>query len=153
MFDPVSIGAALTSIRALVEISKNVNDAQLALKISGEIANLQGRLIEVQQQALALQDENQQLRSEIGKLRTSTFHHSVNWRVQPDGSEDGPFCPVCAGEGVEMRLTLGDNLYQGGAVWYFRCPKRHHPAGTILELSYEIRKELVPPDRYSPRQP
>jgi uncharacterized protein with PIN domain len=39
------------------------------MKISSEVANVQGKLIDVQQQALALQNENQNLREEIRQLQ------------------------------------------------------------------------------------
>jgi len=71
-----------------------------------------------------LQVENQQLRAENEKFRLSVFHHSVNWRVLPDGSEDGPFCPVCHAEGVDMRLTPRE-VDQTGEVWSMRCPLPH----------------------------
>jgi len=155
MFDPASIGAALTSAKAILELLRNANDAQLAIKISSEVANVQGRLIDVQQQALALQVENQQLRAEIDRFQSSIFHHSANWRVLPDGSEDGPFCPVCAGEGVDMRLALRDHVEQSGALWHLQCPKSHLAgvgmqgiSGRGREISYAIPKELIPPDRY-----
>jgi hypothetical protein len=51
MFDPTSITAALGSAKVIIDLLKNANDAQLAMKISSEVANLQGRLIDVQQQA------------------------------------------------------------------------------------------------------
>src|SRR5271157_4378445 len=125
------------------------------MKISSEVANVQGKLIDVQQQALALQVENQQLRAEIDKSRSSVFHHSVNWRVLPDGSEYGPFCPVCAGEGVDMRLTLRDHVDQTGALRHLQCPKNHLAGvgvqglgGRGREVSYAISKELILPNRY-----
>ncbi len=155
MFDPASISAALGSAKAILDLLKGANDAQLAIKISGEVANVQGRLIDVQQQALALQAENQQLRGEIEKFRSSSFHHSVNWRLLVDGSEDGPFCPVCAGEGVDMRLTLRGVVDQTGPMWHLQCPKTHKVGvgaegimGKGRELSYPIPKELVPENRY-----
>jgi septal ring factor EnvC (AmiA/AmiB activator) len=68
MFEPASIGAALTSAKTIVDLLRNANDAQLAMKISSEVANLKGRLIDVQQQTLALQNKNQDLRGEISQL-------------------------------------------------------------------------------------
>jgi hypothetical protein len=94
MFDPASIVAALGSAKTILDLLKNANDAQLAIRISTEVANVQGQLIDVQQQALALQTENQSLRAEIEKSKVYVQHHSVIWKVRPDGSEDGPFCPV-----------------------------------------------------------
>jgi hypothetical protein len=140
MFDPSTMGAALASLKAIVDLVKNANDAQLTLRVSREVIEAQGKLFDAQQQALAVQSENQQLRAEIGKFRSSVFHHSVNWRVLPDGPEDGPFCPICAGEGVDMRLTPDDVVDQNGEVWHLHCPKRH--------LAQAVPKELVPPNRY-----
>jgi hypothetical protein len=155
MFDPASIGAALTSAKVILELLRNANDAQLAIKISSEVANVQGRLIDVQQQALALQLENQQLRSEIEKFHSYAFHHSVNWRLLPDGSEDGPFCPVCVSEGLDMRLILRGVVDQTKEFLHLQCPKSHlagvgieGPVGRGRELSYPIPKELVPENRY-----
>lgn len=50
MFDPFSMAAALGSLKAIIELVRNANDAQLAMKISGEVANIQGMLIDAQQQ-------------------------------------------------------------------------------------------------------
>jgi|SRR5271154_3455448 len=103
MFDPASFSAALSSVKTILDLLKNANDAQLALKIGSEVANVQGQLIDVQEQALAIQTDNQ-LRAEIEKYRSYVQHHSVVWRLRPDGKEDGPFCPACVGEGRDMPL-------------------------------------------------
>jgi len=156
MFDPSGLGAALTSLRAIIELARNANDAQLAMKISSEIANVQGRLIDVQQQAVALQAENQELRAEVERVRSSVvFHHSVNWRVLSDGTEDGPFCPVCISAGVHMRLMVAEGFDQTTEVWHLRCPKCHlvgvgweGVGGMGRELLYPVPKELIPDLRY-----
>jgi regulator of replication initiation timing len=69
MFDPTTLGAALSSAKTILDLMKNAKDAQLAIKISSEIANLQGRLIDVQQQVFGLQEENQKLREEARELK------------------------------------------------------------------------------------
>lgn len=154
MFDPASIGAALTSAKAILELLKNANDAQLAMKISGEVATLQGRLIDVQQQVLATQTENEQLRAENQRFKTFRFHHNVSWRAQPDGTEDGPFCPVCVAEGRDMRLMLRAHVDQTGTLLHFQCPKSHSEPGAVRDLGrgreavYSIPRELLPNDRY-----
>jgi hypothetical protein len=51
MFDPSTISAALGSANAILDLLKNANDAKLAMAISTEVANVQGKLIDVQQQA------------------------------------------------------------------------------------------------------
>ena len=152
MFDPASIAAALGSAKAILDLAKNANDAQLAIKISTEVANVQGKLIDVQQQAMALQLENQQLRAEIDKFRSYVQHHSVIWRLRPDGAEDGPFCPGCVGEGREMRLILRPHIDQTGAIWHLYRPQVHVPGSAKArgwelprqEPAYSIPKELVP---------
>jgi hypothetical protein len=154
MFDPAAMGAALGSLKAIADLLRNANDAQLALKISSEVAEVQGKLLDVQQQALALQAENQQLRSENEKFRTYVFHHSVNWRKLPDGSEDGPFCPTCVSEGKDRRLILKDHVDQTQAFWYLYCPTSHVGSSAVRDLSrgrepsYAVPKELVPENRY-----
>jgi hypothetical protein len=77
MFDPASISAALSSIKVILDLAKNANDAQLAMKISSEIANLQGRLIDVQQQALELQNENHELQTLIRTLKDTAEDRKI----------------------------------------------------------------------------
>jgi hypothetical protein len=155
MFDASSISAALGSAKAILELVKSAKDAQLAMRISSEVANVQGKLIDVQQQALALQQENQQLRAEIENSRSHVQHHSVSWRLRPDGTEDGPFCPVCVGEGRDMRLILVPHVDQTREHFHLYCPKGH--AGVAdknrpfhspkPDPHYVIPKELIP-DNY-----
>jgi hypothetical protein len=116
MFDLAGIGAALTSAKVILDLARNANDAQLAMKISSEVANLQGRLIDVQQQALTLQSDNQDLRDEIRRLKQAAeeeeqlvYQHGVFWKTSDaltlDEDEngnriigthwDGPYCPLC----------------------------------------------------------
>ena len=155
MFDAATVGGALTSLKTIVDLVKTANDTQLAARVSREVIEAQGKLFDIQREALALQTENQQFRAEIENFRSARFHHSVNWRVMEDGSEDGPFCPVCVGEGVEMRLVLRGVVDQTGPLWHLQCPKTHKVGvgaegimGRGRELSYPIPKELIPENRY-----
>jgi hypothetical protein len=59
MADMTAIAGALTSIQTVLALLKNANDGHLAMQISAEIANVQSKLIDVQQQALTLLDSNQ----------------------------------------------------------------------------------------------
>jgi hypothetical protein len=89
MIDPASISAALGSAKTMLDFAKGANDAHLAMKISAEVANLQGRLIDVQQQALALQKENHDLNDEIRTLKRRrcqkpvTRNHAQNFGKRP----------------------------------------------------------------------
>jgi len=159
MFDPASIVAALGSAKTILDLAKGANDAQLAIRISTEVANVQGKLIDVQQQALALQQENQELRAEIEKSRSFVQHHSVIWKLRADGTEDGPFCPACLGEGREMRLILWFQADQTRDYWLTYCPKGHidhrvKPQGwnpPKQEPTYAVPKGLVPENYFFKR--
>ena len=141
MVDMTSIGAALQSAKAILDLLKNVNDAQISMRVTSEIASLQGKLIDVQQQVLTTQAESEELRAENQRLRTSHFHHGVNWRTQPDGAEDGPFCPICVAESTEMRLQLR-KVDQSGPLLQFECPKKHQLASSINTSMRQVPKNL-----------
>jgi hypothetical protein len=151
-YDPTAISAALGSIRAIFDLLKNANDAQLAMRISAEVANVQGQLIDVQQLTLRIQQDNQELHEQISKFRTYIHHHSVIWRIKPDGTEDGPFCPPCHAEGLDMRLALtptADLKYEQLQLW---CPKTHVDPRAVpsawqpqrQDPTYWIPRTLVP---------
>jgi DNA repair exonuclease SbcCD ATPase subunit len=112
MIDSASIGAALASAKAIVDLVKNANDAQLAMKISGEVANLQGRLIDVQQQALALQQENQDLRNEIRQLQAKLAE-----------TVDAEPCPSCHRKGWYVESSHRDSMFGelGGVRRLYKC--------------------------------
>ena len=124
-------------------------------RVSGEVIEAQGKLFDIQREALALQSENHQLRAEIEKFHSTSSHHPVNLAGPGDGTEDGPFCPVCAGEGVDMRLTLRGVVDQTGPLWHLQYPKTHTVGagaeglrGRGRELSYSVPNELLPENRY-----
>ena len=97
MFDPASIGSALASAKAILDLLKNANDAQLAMKISSEVANLQGRLIDVRQQALTLQNEKQDLLDEIKQLNAKLAE-----------TVDAEPCPSCHRKGWHVESSCPD---------------------------------------------
>lgn len=150
--DITGISAALGSLKVIFDLLKNANDVQLAMKISAEVANIQGQLIDVQQQTLAIQQDNQALRDQLDKFKTFAHHHPVMWRARPDGTEDGPFCPPCNAEHLDMRLTPVPNGDQSRDYWLVWCPKGHvdpraKPQGFNFprqEATYRVPKNLVP---------
>lgn len=159
MYDTATIGAAITSVRAIFDLLKNANDAQLAMRISSEVAQVQSSLLEVQQQALSLQTENQNLRNEVARFKTYTHHHSVGWRVRSDGTEDGPFCPTCIAEGRDMRLILRDHVDQTKEFFYVHCPRSHFGKSEVRDLgrgkepSFAVPKHLVANDYFFVKAP
>lgn len=159
VFDPMSISAALSSTKAILDILRNANDVQLAIKINAEVVNVQGKLIDVQQQILAIQEETQQLRSELTHLKSYDQRHSVMWRKRPDQDEDGPFCPACLGEGREMHLIPAPDMNgdANNTFWLVYCPKGHANQKAhfnighmpITEPIYRIPKEMIPNNRFA----
>ncbi len=157
MFDPMSMSSALASVKAIYDLLKGANDAQLAMRVSGEVANIQGKLIDVQQQVLTIQQDNQELRSQLDEYKTFTHHHGVMWRLNPDSKEDGPFCPPCHAEGRYMRLAIAPRYDQTKDYWILWCPKSHidsrvKPQGFSPlkgEPTYHVPKSLVPDNYFS----
>jgi hypothetical protein len=144
MGDLTSIVAALGSIKTLWDLVKNAQDAQLAMKISGELGNIQAQLISVQQQVLSTQEESQILRKEVERYKSFVFHHSVNWRLISSGGEDGPFCPTCLTEGFETRLSMGYRESQSKDYWTLYCPKSPHGSNTMGGMLFQVPKALIP---------
>jgi hypothetical protein len=112
MFDLATINAALTSAKVILDLARNANDAQLAMKISTEVANVQGKLIDVQQQALALQDENQSLREEVRKLKAK-LEETV--QAAP--------CPKCLRKTYLVESSAPDRIFGrvGGSRRVYKC--------------------------------
>lgn len=112
MLDSASIGAALASAKVILELLRNANDAQLAMKIGSEVANVQGRLLDVQQQALALQNENQDLRDEIRQLKAKL-----------DETVEAEPCPRCRRKGWHVESSEPDRVFGvlGGSRRVYKC--------------------------------
>lgn len=112
MADFSSLGAALASLKTIWDLAKNAQDAQLAMKISAEIANVQGKLIDVQQQAIALQQENQTQRDEINQLKANLAE-----TVEADP------CPRCRKKGwhVESSAPLPTFADMGVSERVYKC--------------------------------
>jgi hypothetical protein len=144
MADLARIGAALGSVNTLWELVRNAQDAQLAMKISAELGNIQGQLIAVQQQVLSAQEESQNLRKEVERYRSFVFHHSASWHQLPSGLEDGPFCPTCLSEGFETRLSIAFRESQSTDYRTLYCPKSAHGSNTMGGMIFEVPKSLIP---------
>lgn len=102
MFDPTILTAALGSLKIVIDLVKNANDAQLALKVSSEVVNIQARLLTVQQQAIEIQAENLRLTEENSRLRKAMdvderlrVEGGMYWLSREGNQDDGPFCTAC----------------------------------------------------------
>jgi len=149
---PMEIASGLSALRAAADLAKALRDGAKGGSIkaddfAGRIAEVYDYIIDSKEALSSAQEHIAKLRLENERLKTYAFHHSVNWRSLPDGKEDGPFCPTCVSEGVDMRLLLRSVLDQTGASLHLYCPK-NHVEGVGREPSYAIPKALIPADRY-----
>ena len=152
MLDPLTISSALSSTKTIYDLLKGASDTHLAMKVSSEVANIQGKLIDVQQQTLTIQQENQELRNQLDKFKTFKHHDSVMWRLNLDGTEDGSFCPPCHAEGRESRLAIAPRYDQKRDFWMLWCPMSHVDPKVIPrgwapmkeEPLYRVPKLLIP---------
>jgi hypothetical protein len=125
MFDPATFGAALTSLKAIIDLARNANDAQLAMRISSEVATIQGRLIDVQQQALALQAENQELKVTIQSFSDDkAFEESLEFDPRGLYKRDGTngseyYCSACWDSGKKRIRVYGKVEATGTAICQF----------------------------------
>jgi len=124
MFDPATLGAALTSLKTVIDLARNANDAQLAMRIQSELAILQGRLLDVQQQALALQTENQELKSTIAAFNDNqAFGDSLEFDRRGLYKRDGPngpeyYCSACWDDN-KKRVRVYGKIDIGTAICQF----------------------------------
>jgi hypothetical protein len=155
----MEIASGLSALKAAADLARTLRDAAKAGSLkpdefAGRIAEVYDYIGDSKEAVLNAQESLSQLRAENERLKAYVFHHSVNWRTLPNGTEDGPFCPSCVSEGVDMRLLLNPVVDQTGPVLHFQCPKSHFEGGAIRdysrgrEPSYAIPKELIPENRY-----
>jgi len=147
-----AIAAGFASLRTAAELTRLTRDA---LKSGADPADLAGRIAEIydyiidsKQALLAAQEELTRTMAEIERLRSFRFHHSVSWRIISDGSEDGPFCPICVAQQTDMRLMIRNVVPADQSVWLFSCPASHVPEGKGREHVYCVPKTMVPENRY-----
>src|SRR5712691_4217749 len=100
----MDVASGLTALGTAVDLTRALRDAAKAGSIRadefvGRVAEIYDYIIDSKDALFTAQTRISELQSEINEVKSYVFHHSVCWRTLPDGSEDGPFCPVCVGEG------------------------------------------------------
>jgi len=146
MVDMTAVTGALTALRALTGIAKDVNN----IEFNQKIIELQQKLLDIQIDYGTLLDENRALKAEIEAGKAYELHHSVVWRKLPEGGEAGPFCPICRGkDGKEIPLHYRGPLNTDEGTLLFACPIQHVAKGEGRNTTYHVPKVLVPEDRYT----
>jgi hypothetical protein len=151
------LNLATTAIKGVVGLASATTNLEIKRQSDEALEMIfeaKQKYFDLQEDYFELGRQNRELKAELEKTKSYVFHHSVNWRVCPDGTEDGPFCPVCASEGPDMRLMLHAGVDQTGEVLHMFCPKSHIALGEVRDFtrgkepSYSIPKGLVPESRY-----
>jgi hypothetical protein len=119
---PMDIGGAIQAVKALLDLSKGLAAVVKRIGDNAIKAELNEKIIEVQQRAMQLQEAIVELREENARLRKEAeaaanleafkaryrYEESVRWKYDDAGKRiDGPFCPNCVDEGKERRLNPG----------------------------------------------
>jgi hypothetical protein len=101
-----------------------LKDAVKVLQRAGKIDELKA-ILELQQTAIDLRRDNEQLRQEIASLKDQAalatrleFRGNAYWLKKTDGHVDGPFCSRCWDS--DKRLVRLHDLGNG----YSRCPEK-----------------------------
>lgn len=111
----LELPAAIASLKTILDLAKSAKDAQLAMKISREVAELQSKLIGVQQDALALLDENRKLRDEVRDLKAKLTE------------SNGELCPRCGKRAYYLTLSQPDDTFGdlGVSKRIYECKECH----------------------------
>lgn len=94
--------------------------------IGSAVADIQSKLLEVQQQALRMAEENQSLREELRSQKAASdlssrisMHDGAIWCRQDNGTEEGRYCPACWGDA--NKLVFPEVVYQDPKSWQLLC--------------------------------
>jgi hypothetical protein len=117
--DPIhaiaSATALLEGIKKAREVAKRVNNAEM----QGVLLDAQEQALALKEEVLALRTENQQLREQITQQHDVYFEDSAYW-TRTESGRDGPYCSLCyedAGKRISMRPQSGNRF------WCPRCQK------------------------------
>jgi hypothetical protein len=132
-----TIGGALTALKALTGIAKDINN----IEFNQKIIELQQDLLEIQEKFSELQNQNFNLREENRNLKTQqdlgnrvVFHDGACWEIRETGKEEGPFCPSCWTDSVLHRAEI--SYVEAGQV-QFVCTRHRH------QYTFRVPEQLV----------
>jgi hypothetical protein len=135
--DMTAVTGALATLQSLTGIAKNVN----SIEFNQKIIELQQKLLDIQIDFGGLLVENRSLKAEIETGKAYELHHSVLWKRLPDGTEIGPFCPICHGDqGKQMPLHYRGPFNADPGILLFTCPIQHMAKGEGRNPFYHVPK-------------
>jgi hypothetical protein len=148
--DITVITGALTSIKTILDISKTLQDQKIVSAINSAVADVQVKLIEAQQQIMAVQDENRSLKETLAEVHDHkslealvSFHDAAYWKKREDGKEDGPYCPSCWD--LNRKLVVPAISDSNGRVALLFCS--HHSAPRRFSVPVHLVRHLNPRNR------
>jgi hypothetical protein len=127
-----ALSSALTSLKTIIDIAKSANNQQFGQQLNSAVLDLQGKLMEIQQQALSLQQDNQTLRDELKKFKDHKdtaakmhFDGHVYWK---DDDVESPFCQICwdVDKALVRLQNWGEGTYSGISKTGYRCITHKH---------------------------
>ena len=98
--EPISMAAVGTALKAVVNLAKGVDKAEVRGELQGAINDLQLRIFELQSKMESLSDENRSLKEAVALNEMEFRDDGMLW----DG-DDGPYCPKCIPTGVRARVS------------------------------------------------
>ena len=133
---------------SLMDTAKDV----VELVKKGATIELQERLMKLREEALALQEDNHQLRSRVAELEKKlklhndlVFEAGMYWLTKEDGKRDGPFCQKCHDTaGRLIRLQDGRERVACSDWLCFECQTtygRHYDAPSRNDLSSDYSSD------------
>lgn len=117
MTDPIQVASGIiTALKKALEVSKRLKDAEM----QGVLLDAQEQVLELKEEVLDLRAENAKLKGQLDVTATLKYDRGAYWSMTGD-SRDGPFCSRCWD--VDRRLVRMHPTGFGG--YLYDCPACH----------------------------
>lgn len=100
-------------VARIIEIQGLISDGRNAL------IDAQEQLLEKNRAIFALEQDNRKLQEELSRRQQGRVHDNAAWKVLPDDSEEGPYCPNCYEKTGHFIQPYRGNLLRGSVA--FTC--------------------------------
>jgi hypothetical protein len=140
MLDFIAVTGALTAIKTISDIAKNINSAELTqeiIELQGSILEMQKEMFEMQAETLQLREENQGLRKSLKIQDDAEYEQDVYWKREGNDFS-GPFCTVCLDKDRQwVRMTAGVPFPSRNAKQY-SCQIHHRGMANLINVESAI---------------